>query len=38
MSVDYAAGLSHYDDLGDCGLDEVSDRGQTGEITDKQAL
>lgn len=24
MSVDYAAGLSHYDDLGVCGLDEVS--------------
>lgn len=23
MSIDYAAGLSHYDDLGDCGLDEV---------------
>lgn len=25
MSVDYAAGLSHYDDLGVCGLDEVGD-------------
>lgn len=24
MSLDYAAGLSHYDDLGVCGLDEVS--------------
>lgn len=23
MSVDYAAGLSHCDDLGVCGLDEV---------------
>lgn len=24
MSVDYAAGLSEYDDLGICGLKEVS--------------
>ena len=24
MSVDYAAGLSHYDDLGVCGIEEVS--------------
>lgn len=24
MSVDYAAGLSEYDDLGVCGIDEVS--------------
>lgn len=23
MSIDYAAGLSYCDDLGDCGLDEV---------------
>lgn len=23
MSVDYAAGLSYYDDLGVCGIDEV---------------
>lgn len=23
MSVDYAAGLSHCDDLGVCGIDEV---------------